>query len=136
MTTNHPTPVILSDAEVSEVAEMFPHAEYQPDVEAMPLCAFCGGAIDDHEANCVVPHVHALCATVRALRAEREAAMKVLEPSMRESGLEDACRQLKQAYISEADNSDTFEKETITLREQLAAVQEELRRLKEKWAEV
>ena len=43
---------------------------------------------------------------VRELEGERAAAMVVLEPSMPESGLEDACRQLKQAYISERDNAE------------------------------
>lgn len=58
---------LLSESEVAEIAEMFPNAEYQPDAETMPLCSFCDGAVDDHKANCVVLHVHALCQTVRAL---------------------------------------------------------------------
>lgn len=64
----------------------------------------------------ISPEIDALCATVKQLRAEREAAMKVLEPSMPESGLEDACRQLKQAYISEADNCTTLESQLEQLR--------------------
>lgn len=68
MTSPNPDIPILDDDAVGEIAEMFPHTEYQPEAETMPLCAFCEGAIDDHKANCVVPHVHALCQTVRALR--------------------------------------------------------------------
>jgi hypothetical protein len=68
-----PETTILSDNEVAEVAAMFPHAEYQPTLspDEVDPCEFCKGTIDDHKANCVVPHVHALCQTVRALRAEQ-----------------------------------------------------------------
>lgn len=63
---------MLSDREIVEIEEMFPHAEYQPSLspDEVPPCEFCKGTIDDHKANCVVPHVHALCQTVRALRKE------------------------------------------------------------------
>ena len=66
-----PDTQILSDKELAEVAEMFPRAEYNPYLspDEVDLCEFCKGTIDDHKANCVVPHVHALCHTVRALRA-------------------------------------------------------------------
>lgn len=54
-------------------------------------------------------------ALVRQLRSERDAtlaeidaAMNVLQPSMPESGIEDACRQRMQAYISERDNAEKF----------------------------
>lgn len=66
----------------------------------------------------------ALCATVKQLRAERDATMKVLEPSMPESGLEDAARQLKQAYISERDNAEVADarlKEVEAERDKLKA---------------
>lgn len=53
--------------------------------------------------------VRALCASLRVARAEIAAAMKVLEPSMPENGLEDACRQRMQAYITERDNCETLE---------------------------
>lgn len=63
---------LLSDDEVAEVAAMFPYAEYQPtrSPDEVDPCEFCKGTIDDHKANCVVPHVHALCQTVRALREQ------------------------------------------------------------------
>lgn len=122
--TNQPTPVILSEAEVDEVAEMFPHAEYQPDVEAMPLCAFCDGAIDDHKANCVVPHVHALCATVRALRQAQQPTRQVLETYLNDGeqsppGLHDLAHIVTERLHSE--NTD--------LREQLAEARTENERL-------
>lgn len=66
-----PTPnQILDEKEVAEIAAMFPHAEYQPTLspDEVDPCEFCKGTIDDHKANCVVPHVHALCATVKQLR--------------------------------------------------------------------
>lgn len=40
------------------------------------------------------------------LREEVAKAMAVLNPNVPESGLEDACRQVKQVAISEAENSD------------------------------
>lgn len=65
---------ILDDDAIADIAEMFPHAEYQPTLspDEVDPCEFCKGTIDDHKANCVVPHVHALCQTVRVLRAENE----------------------------------------------------------------
>lgn len=44
-----------------------------------------------------------------ALREEIATAMTVLKPNMPESGLVDACKQVKQVAISEADNSEKFE---------------------------
>lgn len=53
-------------------------------------------------------------------RIEREQeAMAILEPSMPESGLVDACKQLKQAYISEHDNAETADQIIADLRQQL-----------------
>jgi hypothetical protein len=52
------------------------------------------------------PDVEARCVD---LIAERERAMKVLQPNVPESGLEDACRQVKQAAISWRDNYETME---------------------------
>lgn len=53
-------------------------------------------------------------------RIEREQeAMAILEPSMPESGLVDACKQLKQAYISERDNAETADRIIADLRQQL-----------------
>lgn len=46
---------------------------------------------------------------IARLRAEREEALRVLAPSMPDSGLVDACRQVKQVAISEADNADRAE---------------------------
>lgn len=52
------------------------------------------------------------------LLAEIAEAMKVLAPNMPESGLVDACKQVKQVAISEADNS-------ANLEAQLKAITEE-----------
>lgn len=72
-----PIPEILDEGAVSEIKAMFPHAEYQPTLspDEVDPCEFCKGTIDDHKANCVVPHVHALCATVKHLRAENQKLM-------------------------------------------------------------
>lgn len=72
--TNSTNLPILDDDAVREIAEMFPHTEYQPTLspDEVDPCEFCKGTIDDHKANCVVPHVHALCQTVRALRTKHE----------------------------------------------------------------
>jgi hypothetical protein len=78
---------LLTEDEVAEIADMFPHAEYQPKAEAMPLCSFCDGAVDDHKANCVVPHVHALCHTVRAL-CEKNAELQRRNDTQYESIME------------------------------------------------
>lgn len=66
--------VVFTEREVSEIEGMFPHAEYNPRLSADQVdgCEFCKGTVDDHKANCVVPHVHALCATVRALEKQLE----------------------------------------------------------------
>lgn len=53
--------------------------------------------------------VKALSVKLEEAEQEREAAMTVLAPNMPESGLVDACKQVKQVAISEADNSDKFE---------------------------
>jgi hypothetical protein len=47
---------------------------------------------------------------VERLRSEIARAMAIPQPNMPESGLEDACRQLKQAYVSERDNAETADK--------------------------
>ena len=51
-----------------------------------------------------------LLTSLEAITRERGEAMLVLNPSMPESGLVDACRQVKQAAISEADNSSVLER--------------------------
>lgn len=48
-------------------------------------------------------------ATVERLTRERNEALKVLAPNMPESGLVDACKQVKQVAISEADNAEQAE---------------------------
>ncbi len=50
-------------------------------------------------------------AQLQRLQREVATAMGVLKPNMPESGLVDACRQVKQAAISEADNSAMAEAE-------------------------
>lgn len=67
------------------------------------------------DAFWIHPAIPALIRDLRALRAERDAAMTVLAPSMPESGLEDACRQLKQACMSEADNCEALEQINMRL---------------------
>lgn len=51
--------------------------------------------------------------------------MKVLDPSMPESGLEDACRQLKQAYVSADGNVDTLEQRVAELTAQVETIRRE-----------
>lgn len=65
---------ILDERAVEEIEAMFPNAEYQPTLspDEVDPCEFCKGTIDDHKAGCVVPHVHALCATVKHLRTDNE----------------------------------------------------------------
>ena len=61
-----------------------------------------------HTANFIAEIANAYPRLVKELREriEREQeAMGALDPSMPQSGLVDACKQLKQAYISEADNA-------------------------------
>ena len=62
-------------------------------------------------------------------RLQIDEAMAVLQPNMPESGLVDACRQVKQVAISEADNAERLEadlkaetEENNVLREKLAAL--------------
>lgn len=69
-------PDILSEQQLSEIEatliERFPHIGlYAPDSEPL-LCVECCGAVDDHKANCVVPDIHQVCRSHRALAAERD----------------------------------------------------------------
>lgn len=69
-----------------------------------------------YNLNALVEEVDQLRAALAAAH-EREAALRkeiakataVLKPNMPESGLVDACKQVKQVAISEADNSETAE---------------------------
>lgn len=65
-------------------------------------------------------------ATLRAdlsrVQGEIARAMQVLAPNVPESGLEDACRQVKQVAISEADNSATLERALARVQASLDAV--------------
>ena len=58
-----------------------------------------------------------------ALDRERE-AMTVLAPNMPESGLVDACRQIKQVAMSEADNSNVLEQRVLVLAAELQRLKE------------
>ena len=58
-------------------------------------------------------------AEIVALQAERDAAMSVLAPNMPTSGLSDACRQVKQAAISDRDNCEKLESRLAALEEAL-----------------
>ena len=67
-------------------------------------------------ARCGVPYElsgcdwpDAVAERVLVLQQERDEAMQVLAPNMPESGLVDACRQVKQVAISEADNAEHAE---------------------------
>lgn len=68
--------------------------------------------------------------------AEIQAAMRILDPSMSEQGLVDACRQRMQAYISERDNAATAEKELEEVKERLAAVRQTLGQERLHWKQV
>lgn len=67
----------------------------------------------------VLDDIDYLLTRLSQAEAERSAAMKVLDPSMPESGLEDACRQLKQAYVSADGNVDTLEQRVAELTAQV-----------------
>lgn len=108
-----PDTVLTDERELQEVEAMFPHAEYQPDAEAIPLCAFCDGSIDDHKANCVVPHVHALCVTVRALRTDLKYRCEMLEELR-------GCRDRWLTMLNPARADMSVEEAITALREQLA----------------
>lgn len=69
-------------------------------------------------------------ADVTRLKTERDDAIKVLAPNMPESGLVDACRQIKQVAISEADNATQLEKEVTRLSSLLAQRDEALKELR------
>jgi len=60
-------------------------------------------------------------------KQEIERAMKVLNPSMPESGLEDACRQIKQAAISSIDNCEVLEARLATQEATIRQVEQEMR---------
>lgn len=142
MMTNHPTPVILDDEALAEIEARASAATDGPwqrggnywDQNTVTADAGKYFIADCHKNPMsaeFIAHartdIPALCATVRALRAEREAAMRVLNPSMPENGLEDACRQRVQAFISCDDNCDELEKQNTALREQLAEASKNLR---------
>jgi hypothetical protein len=59
------------------------------------------------------------------LKDERAEAMKVLAPNVPESGLVDACRQVKQVAISEAGNSTDLESRLSSLLRDLRAMGEQ-----------
>ncbi len=63
------------------------------------------------------------------LTEERAEALKVLSPSMPESGLVDACRQVKQVAISEADNSEKLELALQQAQAERDALKQEFARL-------
>ena len=48
----------------SSLREAIPHEVYQPDLEPV-LYQQCGGATDDHKANCFVPLVYELLDDVK-----------------------------------------------------------------------
>lgn len=65
-------------------------------------------------------------AALTTLRAEVAEALKVLDPNVPESGLVDACKQVKQVAISEADNSEVAEAQLAALRSVVDAVEKEI----------
>lgn len=113
-------PAILSEAEVAEIADMFPHAEYQPTLSPGEVgpCEFCKGTIDDHKANCVVPHVHALRQTVRVLRTVNEQLHAVSS-------------ELAERLIKSADRNGELLVENGDLQSRLAQVEQERDRFSE-----
>lgn len=56
---------------------------------------------------------------IARLRTEINTALDVLAPSMRESGIVDACKQRMQAYISERGNREKLEAEVAHLKARL-----------------
>lgn len=104
----------------------------------IPCDQFIGsGVADCFRERCGMPkHDHDLAAAIRAEQAEALAAkdreiadaMAVLKPNMPQSGLVDACRQVKQAAISAADNCEKAEAQvaTLTARVQALALKLEL----------
>lgn len=80
-----------------------------------------------------------LVAAYDAAKRERDEAMRVLAPNVPESGLVDACRQIKQAAISEADNSSVCEAKITAAQAENTALREALAEtvsLIEMWQEV
>jgi len=77
----------------------------------------------DAKAECEKQHARADAAESALTEARQEIAdaMAVLQPNMPESGLVDACKQVKQVAISEADNSNVLESRLAALT---AAVQQ------------
>src|SRR6476620_1423834 len=71
--------------------------------------------------------VLALIAAIRSYQARESEAMAVLAPSMPENGLVDACRQVKQVAISEANNSNTIERRYQALEEAIRGFVKRLR---------
>lgn len=76
-----------------------------------------------------VEELEAQVATIKAalqtLTEEREQALDILTPNMRESGLLDACRQVKQVAISEAANSTWCEADSDRLKLEIVALKAE-----------
>lgn len=68
------------------------------------------------DTNLAFEHANEVVGKYQADEAE---AMKVLQPNMPESGLVDACRQVKQAAITHADNSEKLVQDSKHLRELL-----------------
>jgi hypothetical protein len=80
------------------------------------------------EAN-LRAEVDTLRAALEACQQERDEAMDVLNPNVRESGLVDACRQVKQVAISEADNAQSAEASLADMVRALRELEAEWRRL-------
>jgi chromosome segregation ATPase len=61
-------------------------------------------------------------AELKAAKQEHSEAMRVLAPNMPESGLVDACRQVKQAAISSADNCEVLEAKLVQAEQEKADI--------------
>lgn len=71
----------------------------------------------------VYPEVEALAAKLQEAEQEIAAAMVILAPNIQSSGLVDACKQVKQVAISEADNSEKFEAKLQEIRAERAKLE-------------
>lgn len=100
------------------------------------LCKYTGNAPCGHLArftaakglsmeHCLACECDRLEKKLAQLEAETAEAMLVLDPSMPESGLVDACRQVKQAAVSHAENCETLERKILEMGERTHVEQEE-----------
>lgn len=91
--------------------DTIPHGVCSDPLHCDCMCPHCW----EKKARIVRASVADLTTSRDALQGELDKALKVLAPSMPESGIEDAARQVKQAAISAAGNCDDLEAQVKAL---------------------